>query len=154
MDRQESMPRRGQRETLKEYRLLKLTVNDVNEIKRFIYEGQSSSGYLFTSTKGFPISYKAVLNNYNEAFKKAELDFSGTHCLRHGAAKEIRRQLGLDGVIGLTGQSPEVADHYSKLTEDDHEKSSTVMSGIFQQKDKPIIEGLGNVIPFPFEQSI
>lgn len=137
----------------KEYRKIRLTNHDVLELKRIINERCLDSEYVTTNNKGEPISYKSALTNYNKAFEAAGLDFSGTHCLRHGAAKEIRRRLGLDGVIGLTGQSPQVADHYSKLTEDDHQESSYLMSEMLQHQVRVNTEDYANVLTFPSRKS-
>lgn len=59
--------------------------------------------------------------NYQEAQRKARLPHTGTHILRHGMAKLVRRiGGGLDAVIAMTGHKDfKLANHYSKLDKED-----------------------------------
>ena len=61
------------------------------------------------------------------AQQKAEISYSGTHCLRHGMATLARKVggMGLDSVVAMTGhKSLKLADHYSKVESDLQKKVS------------------------------
>jgi integrase len=58
-------------------------------------ERTDNTGLVF-SLKGKPLTNQLIETNYNRAFKRARLEFSGTHTLRHTMANLIREHLSLD----------------------------------------------------------
>jgi integrase len=87
-------------------------------IKRRLNETVIGSNYLF-HINGEPVSYRSIQHNYDQAFKKANLDqFSGTHTLRHSMASIARQLTGsIDAVQALTGhKSTRQAEHYAGIT--------------------------------------
>jgi integrase len=90
----------------------------------------SDSDYLF-HINGEALSYRKIQHHYNKAFKKAGLDFSGTHTLRHSMASIARQLTGsIDSVQSLTGhKSSRQAEHYSGLT---HHAQSSALNLITQ----------------------
>lgn len=76
----------------------------------------SSSGYVF-HINGEALTYRQIQHHYNRAFKKAQLNFSGTHTLRHSMASIARELSGsMDAVQSLTGhKSIRQAEHYAGL---------------------------------------
>lgn len=89
-------------------------------LKRFLLESLNASDpaspYLF-SKDGKPLKYNLIQRNYNRALKRAGLNFSGTHIIRHSAAT-LARELGgsIDSVMAVTGHKTQSqAALYGKL---------------------------------------
>lgn len=78
---------------------------------------QAESSYVF-HIEGNPIAYRQIQHHYDRAFKKAGLQFSGTHTLRHSMASIARELSGsIDAVQSLTGhKSVKQAEHYAGLS--------------------------------------
>ena len=123
----------------------------------------SDSDYLF-HVDGKPLNYCNIQSHYRSAQKRAQIPYSGTHCLRHGMATLARRVggMGLDSVMAMTGHKDlKLADHYSKIDgEVQRETSLKILEQINQlglggrglsvQKNeaKPESESYENVVPF------
>lgn len=69
--------------------------------------------------EGEPLKYRQIQHHYDKAFKRAGLDFSGTHTLRHSMASIARELSGsIDAIQSLTGhKSVCQAEHYAGLSQ-------------------------------------
>lgn len=95
-------------------------------IKRRLGLAGPGCNYLF-HINGKPLNYCNIQRYYKMAQQKAEISYSGTHCLRHGMATLARKVggMGLDSVVAMTGhKSLKLADHYSKVESDLQKKVS------------------------------
>lgn len=70
--------------------------------KRRFAERDENSEFVF-QLNGLPPSMQRIDAQYNKAFKRAKLPYSGTHCLRHTMANLIRNHLSLDHAKALGG---------------------------------------------------
>ena len=94
-------------------------VGHINDTLKDIFEKRMDKEMplLFCDEQGLPLAYRKIQYHYNKALKKAGLNVSGTHFVRHTAAS-IARQVGssLDSVMSITGhKSSSMAEHYGKL---------------------------------------
>lgn len=55
-------------------------------------QGKPLTGLIFHNENGKPFSYRVIQYAYDCAFKKAGLDYSGTHILRHGGCRRLYRK--------------------------------------------------------------
>jgi integrase len=55
----------------------------------FLNKDNLNPKLLFTHDDGKPFDYRYIEGYYNRAFKKANLNFSGTHILRHGGGRRL-----------------------------------------------------------------
>ena len=95
-------------------------------IKRRLQESIVGCDYLF-HVNGRPLNYCNIQRHYRAAQKKAEVSYTGTHCLRHGMATLARKVggMGLDSVIAMTGhKNLRLADHYSRIDCEEQKKTS------------------------------
>lgn len=90
--------------------------------------------------EGKPLNYGTILTNYRRAQRISGVNFTCTHVLRYGMAKVARKVSdGLGAVMSMTGhQDMKLADHYSKLTEDDQKETSLkIMDYVRSQRPQP-----------------
>lgn len=73
---------------LKEHPLFKKSYEALLKIK-----GDNSKGLIFQD-QGQLLTYKAIQNAYNRAFKKAGLPYTATHSLRHGGCRNLYDKTG------------------------------------------------------------
>jgi integrase len=59
------------------------------KVMEFLNKDNLNPKLLFTHDDGKPFDYRYIEGYYNRAFKKANLNFSGTHILRHGGGRRL-----------------------------------------------------------------
>lgn len=69
-------------------------------LRELYYVG--ARGLIFKNRQGTFFSYRQVQDLYERAFKKAGVEFTGTHSLRHGGCRAIYNEAG--GDMALAGQ--------------------------------------------------
>lgn len=60
--------------------------------KEKLREGNPLKGLVFTTKEGKPFTYRMIQYAYDRAFKREDLNFSGTHILRHGGCRDHYRK--------------------------------------------------------------
>lgn len=71
-------------------------------LSEYLQVNNLSSGAIFKNDHGELFGYRQIENAYNRAFKRAGLNFSGTHVMRHGGARNVFDKS--NGDWGLTKQ--------------------------------------------------
>ncbi len=82
----------------KESPLFEESHNKIVELLMF----KKAGDYLFTNDEGKLFNYRQIEGAYNRAFKKAGLNYTGTHVMRHGGARNVFDKSG--GDWGITKQ--------------------------------------------------
>ena len=86
---------------------------------------QQGNNFVF-HVEGSPLNYCTIQLHYREGQRISGIPYTGTHILRHGMAKLARKVGGgLDAVVAMTGHKDiKLADHYSKLDDEDQKEIS------------------------------
>ena len=76
---------------------------------------------------GKALRYNHIQRNYNKALQTANVDFTGTHILRHGMATTTRHLLGLNHSQAVTGhKSIRMLEHYAENNNFELNKESVI----------------------------
>ena len=136
----------------KEPRLIYMTDELMSILKRMEKLRNPECTFVF-HVMGKPLNYGTILLNYREAQRKGRIPNTGTHILRHGMATLARKVGGgLDAVIAMTGHKDiKLADHYSKLGNEDQKEVSLKIMSFIKDKKTSEIQGQNqeNVLKLP-----